>query len=271
MAAGGRPVAASFIDRLTLNSAARLQPSPSRCAKLLNCKIPSAPSSPNGSRPNGLHIERVRTPLGVIGVIYESRPNVTADAGALCLKAGNAVILRGGSDSANSFAPIHACLVKGLDCGRPARRCDPARADHRSRRRRCASFRARRIGRRDRSAWRQKPRCARPAGSRVPVFAHLEGHLPCLCRPARPISTWRRRSSSTPRCGAPAICGAAETLLVDSAAVVHPSAAADRGADGGRLRSPRRRPTVLTASFQRLKAADRRRLARPNISTRSSP
>ena len=65
-------------------------------------------------RPNGLHIERVRTPLGVIGVIYESRPNVTADAGALCLKASHAVILRGGSDSANSSAAIHACLVDGL-------------------------------------------------------------------------------------------------------------------------------------------------------------
>ena len=66
------------------------------------------------TRPNGLAIERVRTPLGVIGVIYESRPNVTADAGALCLKAGNPVILRGGSDSLNSSAAIHACLVEGL-------------------------------------------------------------------------------------------------------------------------------------------------------------
>src|SRR5688572_5508391 len=65
-------------------------------------------------RPNGLHIERVRTPLGVVGVIYESRPNVTADAGALCLKAGNPVILRGGSDSLNSSAAIHASLVEGL-------------------------------------------------------------------------------------------------------------------------------------------------------------
>jgi glutamate-5-semialdehyde dehydrogenase len=65
-------------------------------------------------RPSGLHIRRVRTPLGVIGVIYESRPNVTADAGALCLKAGNAVILRGGSESFQSSAAIHACLVEGL-------------------------------------------------------------------------------------------------------------------------------------------------------------
>ena len=65
-------------------------------------------------QPSGLHIERVRTPLGVIGVIYESRPNVTADAGALCLKAGNAVILRGGSESFHSSRAIHACLQQGL-------------------------------------------------------------------------------------------------------------------------------------------------------------
>jgi glutamate-5-semialdehyde dehydrogenase len=66
------------------------------------------------TRPNGLRIERVRVPLGVIGIIYESRPNVTADAGALCLKSGNAVILRGGSESVNSSRAIHACLVAGL-------------------------------------------------------------------------------------------------------------------------------------------------------------
>ncbi len=66
-------------------------------------------------RPNGLRIERVSVPLGVIGIIYESRPNVTADAGALCLKSGNAVILRGGSESARSSAAIHECLVAGLE------------------------------------------------------------------------------------------------------------------------------------------------------------
>src|SRR5262249_10151414 len=65
-------------------------------------------------RPNGLHIERVRTPLGVIGIIYESRPNVTADAGALCLQAGNAALLRGGSASFRSSSAIHGCLVAGL-------------------------------------------------------------------------------------------------------------------------------------------------------------
>src|SRR5512142_3496598 len=66
------------------------------------------------SRPNGLDIARVATPIGVIGIIYESRPNVTADAGALCLKSGNAVILRGGSESRLSNAAIHACLLDGL-------------------------------------------------------------------------------------------------------------------------------------------------------------
>jgi glutamate-5-semialdehyde dehydrogenase len=67
------------------------------------------------SRPNGMVIQRLRVPLGVIGIIYESRPNVTADAGALCLKSSNAVILRGGSESANSNAAIHACLEQGLE------------------------------------------------------------------------------------------------------------------------------------------------------------
>ena len=87
-------------------------------------------------RPNGLHIERVRTPLGVIGIIYESRPNVTADAGALCLKAGNAAILRGGSDSFRSSAAIHRCLVEGLTAAGLPADGDPARADPRPRRRR---------------------------------------------------------------------------------------------------------------------------------------
>ena len=75
------------------------------------------------SRPNGLAIERVCVPLGVIGIIYESRPNVTADAGALCLKSSNAVILRGGSESARSSAAIHACLVEGLEAAGLPRTC----------------------------------------------------------------------------------------------------------------------------------------------------
>jgi len=73
------------------------------------------------TRPNGLTIAKVRVPIGVIGIIYESRPNVTADAGALCVKSGNAAILRGGSESAHSSGAIHACLTAGLeDEGIPA-------------------------------------------------------------------------------------------------------------------------------------------------------
>ncbi len=85
-------------------------------------------------RPNGLHIERVRTPIGVIGIIYESRPNVTADAGALALKAGNAVILRGGSDTFRSSAAIHHCLADGVRAAGLPEELHPARADNRPRR-----------------------------------------------------------------------------------------------------------------------------------------
>src|SRR6202041_2350728 len=104
---------AALIDRLTLNST-RIE------AIALGLEEVAALPDPVGRvlatyrRPNGLIIERVATPLGVVGVIYESRPNVTADAGALCLKSGNAVVLRGGSDSFRSSAAIHACLVAGL-------------------------------------------------------------------------------------------------------------------------------------------------------------
>ncbi|WEX09784.1 glutamate-5-semialdehyde dehydrogenase [Chelativorans sp. AA-79] len=168
-------------------------------------------------RPNGLHIERVRTPLGVIGVIYESRPNVTVDAGALCLKAGNAVILRGGSDSANSSAAIHGCLVEGLlKAGLPEDAIQ-------------------RVPVTDRAAVGEMlkgldgnldvivPRGGRSLvervqnEARVPVFAHLEGicHL-YIDRSARldmavPIAV----NAKMRRTG---ICGAAETLLVDRVA-----------------------------------------------------
>ena len=76
-------------------------------------------------RPNGLRIQRVRVPLGVIGIIYESRPNVTCDAGALCLKSGNAAILRGGCESHRSSTAIHACLVRRAARRRPARGLHP--------------------------------------------------------------------------------------------------------------------------------------------------
>ncbi len=164
------------------------------------------------TQPTGLNIRRVRTPLGVIGVIYESRPNVTADAGALCLKAGNAVILRGGSESFHSSGALHKCLVQGLrDAGLPE---DAIQL----------------VPTRDRAAVSEMltmtdtidvivPRGGKglvglvQREARVPVFAHLEGivHI-YVDKDADPEKTLRVvLNAKTRRTG---ICGAAECLLV---------------------------------------------------------
>jgi len=167
-------------------------------------------------RPNGLRIERVRTPLGVIGVIYESRPNVTADAGALCLKAGNAVILRGGSDSLHSSRAIHACLVRGLEqAGLPG---DAIQIVPVADRAAVGEMLKGLSGAIDVIVPRGgKNLVARvQAEARVPVFAHLEGlcHVyvdasadPDMAR-AVVVNAKMRRTG---------ICGAAETLLLDAA------------------------------------------------------
>ncbi len=161
---------------------------------------------------SGLNIQRVRTPLGVIGVIYESRPNVTADAGALCLKSGNAVILRGGSESFHSSGAIHACLVKGLKAaGLPE---DAIQL----------------VPTRDRAAVQELltmtdfvdvivPRGGKglvglvQREARVPVFAHLEGivhiYIDKTADPKKSLSVVL--NAKTRRTG---ICGAAECLLV---------------------------------------------------------
>jgi glutamate-5-semialdehyde dehydrogenase len=167
-------------------------------------------------RPNGLHIERVRTPLGVIGVIYESRPNVTADAGALCLKSGNAVILRGGSDCVHTSAALHRCLVEGLvNAGLPTE---------------CIQL----VPVNDRAAVGEMlkgldgaidvivPRGGRSlvvrvqAEARVPVFAHLEGLCHVYVDKSADLEMARKIvvNSKLRRTG---ICGSAETLLIDRA------------------------------------------------------
>ena len=163
-------------------------------------------------RPTGLNIRRVRTPLGVVGVIYESRPNVTADAGALCLKAGNAVILRGGSESFHSSAAIHACLVQGLNAaGLPA---DAVQL----------------VPTRDRAAVSEMltmtdyidvivPRGGKglvglvQREARVPVFAHLEGIVHIYIDSAADAQKTLDvvLNAKTRRTG---ICGAAECLLI---------------------------------------------------------
>ena len=168
-------------------------------------------------RPNGLKIERVRTPLGVIGVIFESRPNVTADAGALCLKAGNAVILRGGSDSANSSAAIHACLIEGLRAaGLPETAIQLVPITDRAA-----------VGAMLRGLSGTinvivprggKSLVARvQEEARVPVFAHLEG-LCHLYVDASADPDMAREIAVNAKMRRTGICGATETLLVDRAA-----------------------------------------------------
>jgi len=167
-------------------------------------------------RPNGLHIERVRTPLGVIGVIYESRPNVTADAGALCLKAGNAVILRGGSDSANSSAAIHACMVAGLKAANLP--VDSIQLVPTTDRAAVGEMLKGLGGNLDvivpRGGKSLVERVQNEA--RVPVFAHLEGicHLYVDRSAELAMAVKIAVNGKMRRTG---VCGATETLLVDRA------------------------------------------------------
>ncbi len=112
-AAEEKALSAAMIDRLKLDHA-RIEAIAASLEEIASMNDPIGEEIASWERPNGLAISRIRVPLGVIGIIYESRPNVTADAGALCLKSGNAVILRGGSESFHSSKAIHNCLVSGL-------------------------------------------------------------------------------------------------------------------------------------------------------------
>ncbi len=205
----------SFMDRLKLDPK-RIRDMADGIRAIAELRDPVGEVIAEWDRPNGLHIERVRTPLGVVGVIYESRPNVTADAGALCLKAGNPVILRGGSDSLNSSAAIHACLVEGLKAAKL-----PADA-------------IQLVPTTDRAAVGEMlkglsgnldviiPRGGRSlvervqTEARVPVFAHLEGicHLYIDKSAELDMAVKIAVNAKMRRTG---ICGAAETLLVDRA------------------------------------------------------
>ena len=201
----------AMLDRLMLDEA-RIQSICDGLRAVAGQDDPVGQTIAEWDRPNGLHIRRVRTPLGVIGVIYESRPNVTADAGALCLKAGNAVILRGGSESFHSSGVIHSCLVDGLKAaGLPEAAIQ-------------------RVPTRDRAAVSEMltmtdtidvivPRGGKglvglvQREARVPVFAHLEGivhiYIDADADPEKALKVVM--NAKTRRTG---ICGAAECLLV---------------------------------------------------------
>ncbi len=214
-AAKARGVAGAFLDRLDLD-AGRIEAMAKGIEEIAALPDPVGRVLARFERPNGLVIERVSTPLGVIGIIYESRPAVTADAGALCLKAGNAAILRGGSESLRSTQAIHECLVAGLkEAGLP----EAAIA---------------RVPTADRAAVGQMlaglggnidvivPRGGKSlvarvqAEARVPVFAHLEGVVHVFIHRDADLVKAERivKNAKLRRTG---VCGAAETLLVDRA------------------------------------------------------
>ncbi len=213
-AAKARGVTGAFLDRLLLTET-RIAATADGLGAIAQLPDPVGATMAAWDRPNGLQIERVRVPLGVIGIIYESRPNVTADAGALALKAGNACILRGGSESTHSSRAIHACLVEGLRAARLPQAAISL------------------VPTTDRAAVGEMlkgldgaidvivPRGGRSlvervqTEARVPVFAHLEGicHVYVdkdadLARAVPLVVNAKMRRTG--------ICGAAECLLVDA-------------------------------------------------------
>jgi len=206
----------AFIDRLSLD-ATRVESMADGIDVVRELADPVGKVMEKWTRPNGMAIERVRVPLGVAGVIFESRPNVLADAGALCLKSGNAVILRGGSDSFRSCRAIHNCLVQGLrEAGLPE-----------------AAITL--VPTRDRAAVGLMltglkggidvivPRGGKSlvarveAEARVPVFAHLEGVNHVFVDKAASLDMAKTIVLNA-KMRRPGVCGAAETLLVDQAA-----------------------------------------------------
>jgi glutamate-5-semialdehyde dehydrogenase len=213
--ARGRGTAASFLDRLTLDPQ-RVEAMARGLEEIADLPDPVGRVLASFERPNGLLIERVATPLGVVGVIYESRPNVTADAGGLCLKAGNAAILRGGSESLRSSRAIHKCLAGGLRAaGLPEAAISLVPVADRAA---VGAMLAGLDGDIDVIVPRGgKSLVARVQHeARVPVFAHLEGIVHVFIHADADLEMAKRilLNAKMRRTG---ICGAAETLLVDRA------------------------------------------------------
>jgi glutamate-5-semialdehyde dehydrogenase len=210
--ADNRPDA--FIDRLVLNED-RIAAMAAGLMEIADLADPVGATIASWKRPNGLEITRIRVPIGVIGIIYESRPNVTADAGALCLKSGNAVILRGGSDSFYSSQAILACLRAGLRAaGLPEDAIQMVPTTDRA----AVGMMLKGLsGNIDVIVPRGgKGLVARVQDeARVPVFAHLEGLCHVYVDNAADMAMAREivLNAKMRRTG---ICGAAETLLVDS-------------------------------------------------------
>ncbi len=211
-AAQGRDLSAALLDRLELDDS-RVEGMAKGLEEVAELPDPVGAVMAQWSRPNGLDISRVRVPLGVIGIIYESRPNVTADAGGLCLKSGNAAILRGGSESFHSSTAIADCLAQGLEQAGLPKGCIQL------------------VPTRDRVAVGEMltmtdcidviiPRGGRSliervsAESRVPVIKHLDGNCHVYVHGGADLDMARKvvLNAKMRRTG---ICGAAETLLID--------------------------------------------------------
>jgi len=209
--AGG--ATSAFVDRLTLTQG-RIEAMADGVATVRAIEDPIGVVTERWQRPNGMTIERVRVPLGVVGVIFESRPNVAADAGVLCLKSGNAVILRGGSDSFRSCRAIHDCLVQGLrEAGLP----EAAIALVPTRDRAAVGLMLTGLGG---AIDVIVPRGGKSlvgrveAEARVPVFAHLEGVNHVYVDRAADLAMAKSIVLNA-KMRRPGVCGAAETLLVD--------------------------------------------------------
>ncbi len=213
-AAQGRDLSAALLDRLELDNA-RVEGMAKGLEEVATLPDPVGSVMAQWSRPNGLEIARVRVPLGVIGIIYESRPNVTADAGGICLKSGNAAILRGGSESFHSSTAIAGCLAQGLEQAGLPKGCTQL------------------VPTRDRAAVGEMltmidcidvivPRGGRSliervsAESRIPVIKHLDGNCHVYIHAGADLDMARKvvLNAKMRRTG---ICGAAETLLIDEA------------------------------------------------------
>jgi glutamate-5-semialdehyde dehydrogenase len=208
-------LAPSMIDRLTLNPQ-RVEAIAKALEEIAALPDPVGSMITEWDRPNGLHIERVRVPLGIVGIIYESRPNVTADAGALCLKAGNAAVLRGGSEASRSNKAIHDALVEGiLASNLPEASIQLVPVTDRA----AVGEMLKGLGGNldvivPRGGKNLVARVQEEA--RVPVFAHLEGVCHVYVDGEADLDMARNivLNAKLRRTG---ICGAAETLLVDEA------------------------------------------------------
>jgi len=211
----GAGLSAALLDRLRLD-AERVEAMAHGLLQIAAARDPIGVRLAEWSRPNGMQIQRVCVPLGVIGIIYESRPNVTADAGALCLKSGNAVILRGGSESSRSSAAIHSCLQQGLVAARLPPACiqlvpttDRGAVGHM-------------LGDMADSIDVLVPRGGKSLISRVqkearvPVIGHLEGVCHVYVHRDAEL-TMSKRIVLNAKMRRTGVCGSAETLLVDRA------------------------------------------------------